>query len=280
MASNRKIGNELMADISDVEDAIANAATTIIYPMGAAQGSIAGVTCRIYRGWPNSATLAADLNAGVVNVTVASDNNTGHTTTRYLPDWQYRFSTPSLSASVSGQTITLGGTASVGNVVGVLIDGTAYAYRVAEGDTPPLVASNLCAQLQLTRIATVHGSSINVPGAGSIIARAVCDTYAESEGRRQEKDVRMIFWCPSPIVRDIISSAVDQGMCQESFLTLADNTQARIQYRNSATYDQSQNALLYRRDLIYSIEYATIVTGNLPSMLFGSAAINGRPNFG
>ena len=43
-----------------------------------------------------------------------------------------------------------------------------------------------------------------------------------------------------------------------------------IIYHNTAGYDQSQNALLYRRDLIYTVEYPTVTTAQQPSMLFGA----------
>ncbi len=77
-----------MADISDVEQAVAEAVTAILYPAGSSQSSIIGALCRVYRGWPNSATLNTDLNTGVVNVTIRADNDSGRTTTRYLPEWR------------------------------------------------------------------------------------------------------------------------------------------------------------------------------------------------
>src|ERR1700733_14694110 len=124
-----------MADISDVEQAVANTVASILYPAGFIHSSIIGTLCRVYRGWPNSATLNADLSAGVVNVTVVTDNDPGRPTTRYLPGGQ-TISTPrGVTASTSEQTITVGGNPTVGDVIGALIDGAAYAYRIQAGDT-------------------------------------------------------------------------------------------------------------------------------------------------
>ena len=39
-------------------------------------------------------------------------------------------------------------------------------------------------------------------------------------------------------------------------------------------FDQSQDALLYRRDLLYRIEYPTTINELLPSMLFGDLILN------
>jgi hypothetical protein len=280
LAADREAGNDLMADISDVEQALATGITNLLYPLGATQASILGVTCRVYRGWPNSATLNSDLNVGIVNVTIASDNQSGKTTTRYLREWRYISVPSSLTAVVTGQTISVGGVAVVGNVIGALVDGLAYAYRVCSGDTPDLVAANLCTVMQTDRIATVHGPQIDLPGATAIIVRIVCDNSASYEGRRQEKDVRAICWCSTPLIRDSLSATIDLFVDQSPFLSLPDNTFARVSYRNTTTSDQSQNALLYRRDLVYCVEYPTIIPVSLPSMLFGAAAINGQITFG
>ncbi len=269
-----------MADISDVEQALTNSVTAMLYPEGSSQASIAGITCRIYRGWPNTATLSSDLSAGIVNVTITSNNDSGKTTTRYLVEWQYDDIVPDLTASVTGQTIFIAGTAAVGNVVGALIDGRAFAYRISLGDTPDLIAANLCAAVQPTFIAELSGPRINMPGATSVVARVVNDNLACYEGRRQEKDVRVVLWCPNPTVRDSLAAAIDLSVAQSPFLLLSDRTNARMTYRSSATFDQSQNALLYRRDLVYTVEYATVISASLPSMLFGASVINGQITYG
>jgi hypothetical protein len=269
-----------MADISDVEQAVANTVTSILYPAGSAQSSIIGTLCRVYRGWPNSATLNADLSAGAVNVTVVTDNESGRTTTRYLPEWQSTLSQPGVTASSAEQTITISGRPAVGDVIGTLIDGAAFAYRIQAGDTTSLVASNLNQLIQATRPATAQGFIIVVPGAGSIKVRVVCDSTTSFESRRQEKDVRIICWCPTPPIRDSVATAIDAALDQMSFLVLQDEAKARVVYRNTASYDQAQNALLYRRDLVYMVEYPTVTLLQQPSMLFGASDINGNINYG
>lgn len=269
-----------MADISDVEQAVADTVTSILYPAGSAQSSIVGVFCRVYRGWPNSATLNSDLSAGSVNVTVVSDNESARTTTRYLPEWQTRPSPSGATASVNRQTIAISGNPSVGDVVGVMVDGAAYAYRVLAGDTPSLIAANLNQLIQANRPAMLQGAIISVPGAGSIVVRSVRDNSTSFESRRQEKDVRIICWCPAPPIRDLVAAALDAALSGMSFLVLPDDTSARIVYRNTASYDQSQNALLYRRDLLYTVEYSTVTIVQQPSMLFGASEINGNITYG
>jgi hypothetical protein len=269
-----------MADISEVEQAVANNLTSVIYPSGSSQSSIIGVLCRIYRGWPNSATLNTDLSAGSVNITVVTDNDFGRTTTRYLPEWQTTLSEPGVTASAAGQTITISGIPSVGDAIGALIDGAAYAYRVQAGDSPGLIASNISRLIQANRPATAQGFAVTVPGAGSISIRVVCDNSTSFESRRQEKDVRIICWCPTPQIRDSIAAAIDAAIDQMSFLALSDSTNARVVYRNTTSYDQAQNALLYRRDLVYTVEYPTVTILRQPSMLFGASDLNENITYG
>jgi hypothetical protein len=162
----------------------------------------------------------------------------------------------------------------------VFVDGAPFSYQVQAGDTPTLVAANLALAIQVSRSATVSGTVVSVPGSHTVIVRCVADGQTSQEIRRQEKDFRIISWCPTPAIRDSICSAIDSTLSGMAFLSLLDGTQARTVYKNTASYDQAQNALLYRRDLIYSIEYPTILTMAQPSMLFGCSELNNNPTFG
>jgi hypothetical protein len=269
-----------MADISDVEQAVADAVTAILYPAGSSQSSIIGALCRVYRGWPNSATLNTDLNTGVVNVTIRTDNDSGRTTTRYLPEWRTAPAQPGTVISTQNQSITIAGIPATGDVVGAMIDGVPFAYRVQTGDSADLIAAILGQSIRSVRTANLQGNTVTVPGAASVIARVTCDHEATFESRRQEKDLRIACWCPAPTVRDAVAAAIDGAINQMGFLSLPHAAEARIVYRNTASYDQAQNALLYRRDLIYTVEYATITAIEQPSMLFGASDLNNNATYG
>jgi hypothetical protein len=269
-----------MADISDVEEAVSGALISVLYPSGISQSSIVGVLCRVYRGWPNTPTLNADLAGGVVNVSVVTDNVAGKTTTRYLSEWRSVAILPGTSATTNGQTISIAGSPLLGDLVGVRIDGSPYIYRIREGDTPDQIAAEIKQAIQGDRPASIRGTSITVPGATTITARVVCDSQSTFESRRQEKDVRVICWCPSPLVRDSVAAAIDYAVNQMVFLRLSDDTHARVVYKNTETYDQAQNALLYRRDIVYAIEYPTVTVLQQPSMLFGVSDTNSIITYG
>jgi hypothetical protein len=263
-----------MTDLSDVEQAIADAITSILYPDGRSQPSAIGSVCRVYRGWPNATTLNADLGAGTINVTVVADNDSGRITTRYIPEWQVHQSEPGTQVHVTNNTIVVTGRPAAGDVVGALIENHVYVYRIKIGDTADLVAGNLGCIIESKASVNVTGSTITIPGAASVCARSVCDKTISYEGRRQEKDMRIIFWCHAPLIRDNVVSIVDGSLSGISFLKLTNDAAARLTYKNTSSYDQAQNALLYRRDLIYTVEYPTIVTTRAPSMLFGASNLN------
>ena len=262
-----------MADQSDVEAALVALASAALYPNGISAASVPGVDCRIYRGWPNAAALDADLRAGVVNVTVFPGQG-GRVTTRYQQQWVATPTPAGLTVSVSGSSVSFGGNAALGQLAGILVDRRTYAYRTQLGDTPAAVAANLAAQARADQIVLLSGVTLTVPGAGRLLARVVADRSAKQEVRRQLQTFRITCWCPTPAVRDVAAVAIDQSLATTPFINLSDGTQGWITYSGTIVFDQSQDALLYRRDLIYSVEYATTLSAMQPVMLFGQIDIN------
>lgn len=263
-----------MADQSDVENALVALAANAIYPTGSGSPSIPGPDCRIYRGWPNSAALDTDLAAGNINITVFPRGEPGHNTTRYSACWLGSLTSPTLTTSVFGVSVTIAGTAAPGQLAGLLIDNVSYVYATQTGDTPETVAANLAAAVRNDWIVNLSGATLVIPGAGSILTRTVADASVMKEVRRQEQGFRITCWCPTPATRDAVASAIDLLLAGFQFITLADGSQGRLQYRGTLVFDQSQDALLYRRDLLYDVEYPTTITELQPAMLFGDLVLN------
>jgi hypothetical protein len=263
-----------MADQSDVENALVSLIANALYPNGTDAPSVAGPDCRIYRGWPNSAALDRDLAAGKINVTVFPGSGAGRTTTRYAEQWVGPPAPPSLTVAVAGTSVTFGGSGKIGQIAGILVDGKGYAYRTRTGDTPELVAANLAAMARDNSIVRLSQGTLTIAGAGSVLGRVVADAPVQQEVRRQEQDFRATCWCPTPASRDSVATAIDQALSSIRFLALPDGTQGRLLYSGTTVFDQSQNASLYRRDLMYSVEYATILSASQPAMLFGNLVLN------
>lgn len=264
-----------MADQSDVETALVAAVGAALYPAGTAGGSVLGAVCRVYRGFPAAKALAADLAAGVINVTVFPERRRQAVTTRWIDtEIPQALAVPTLTVSVSGDTASFAGTAGPGQVAGLLADGVAVVHRGTDGDTPERVAAILAGYLSTQRIALADGATVAVPGAGSLIARVVADQAGLSETRRQRQPFRISCWCADPATRDATAGAIDQALSATAFLPLADGTAGRLRLLTSTVFDQSENAALYRRDLLFSVDYATTIAATLPAMIFGAAALS------
>jgi hypothetical protein len=263
-----------MADQSDVETGLVALASAALYPNGTDAASVPGPVCRIYRGWPKAAALNADLAAGRINVTVFPATAAVRNTTRYPEDWSTTAVVPALTATVAGISVTFDGAASIGQLAGVCVDERSYVYRTTASDTPASVAANIATLARADSIVTLALATLTFQGAADVLARVVADASSLMEVRRQQQGFRIICWCPTPLLRDATVTAIDTSLATMPFITLSDNTAARLIFFGTAVFDQSQNAMLYRRDLLYTVEYPTTVTGLQPSMLFGSLGLN------
>lgn len=264
-----------MADQSDVETALAKLVGAVLYPQGAAAPSILGRVCRIYRGWPNAAALDADLAAGRVNVTVFQTAQPQRNTTRWPDEYVVTVPVvPTLTVAIAANVATFGGTAGPGQVAGLLVDNLAVVHRTEANDTPALVAAVLASQIRTQRIALLSGTSVTVPDAGQLIGRVVADQLVRQATRRQLQGFRITCWCPDPATRDLAAGSIDAALSGQVFIVLPDGTSGRLRFLSSNVFDQSQDAALYRRDLVYTVEYATTVSATLPSMIFGDVTIS------
>ncbi len=270
-----------MADQSDVEQVLAAIVAGVLYPTGPEGTSIAGAPCRVHRGWPDAATLDADLLAGRVTITIVGDARGQRTTTRFPDEWRpMRAAAPTLQVGVTGNVATFGGTADPGQLAGILANQVAAVHRTVAGDTPDAVAAALAdalAGVPGPLSATVaQGPEVEVPGAWAVVARVFADQPSIRETRRQMQAFRVICWCPDPQSRDLIATSIDSAIATSDFLSLPDGMAGRVRYLGSVASDRAQDAALYRRDLIYTVDYATTLAADLPRLLFGETQIAGN----
>jgi hypothetical protein len=260
-----------MADQSDVETALAAAVAAALYPNGTAALPTVAATCRIYRGYPAPQALDADLVAGIVNVTVFAAPHPPQDTTRYPATWRVpAVILPSLTATVLGTTVSFDGTPAPNQIAGVAVDGRSFSYAVQSTDSTALVAASLAVPMRAAGVRVqVSGASLTCPGAGHVVARIVQNQAAIRETRRQRQEFGVTCWCPAPMLRDQVAAAIDSALAAIAFLTLADGTGGRLTHAGGSTTDQQETASLYRRDLVYAVDYPTTEPATLPSMLFG-----------
>lgn len=259
-----------MADLADVEQGLQAAIAEALYPHGADAPSSCGFAVKIYRGWPNPLGLNADLSSGIATVSLFSDPHEARETTRYPRAWREATRiAATLTAIVAGNTVEFGGTASAGEIVGILIDGAPFTYAVLAVDTPSSVATALAAAIPG---GSASGAFLLIGGAASVAARVETPGSASIELRRQEQTITVSLWCNTPAARDTLAAAVDGTLAAIDWLPLVDGTSGLLRYLRTAETDTSEKANLYRRDLFYAVDYPTIRTIVTPPMVFGVLA--------
>jgi hypothetical protein len=261
-----------MADQSDVEAALVAVIGGALYPGGlSGPCAVAGAMCRIYRGWPVPAALDADLAAGTTNVSVVAIAGQSRNTTRWPDSFVQQTQTvPTLSATVSGTTVTFGGVGGAGQVAAVIADTAWAAWRLQATDTPQSVAAALARVLSNARSASSSGATLTVPGAIRLIGRVEADQPTLRLSRRQLQAFRATAWCADPATRDAVGSAVDAALSGIDFIGLADGTSGRLRYVASVVSDRWEDATLYRRELTYTVDYPTSILLDLPRMAIGA----------
>jgi hypothetical protein len=253
-----------MADLVDVQNALASVIAAALYPNGSGQPSSVGVPVTIYPGWPTASQLDADLLAlskgtgGYVHATIYP-TPMERNTTRYGRDWKQVIApVQTLTLTQNGQQVTIGGTVSVPQNVMLMVNRVPVVYQVLATDTLNSIAAALAA---LVAGASSTGAVVTLPNSAILTAARVGASGTNiQEIRRQERVFQISIWADTPAHRDSVAAAVDVTLAALQFLTLPDGTGARLIYKSTVQNDTLQKANLYRRDLMYSVEYATTVT--------------------
>lgn len=262
-----------MPDRSDVEQALAGLIAGTLYPNGSMSDSVVGAVCKVYRGWPVANALESDLEQGMAHISVVPIAGAVRDRTRYSTEWQGASPPATVTATVSGDQVDFAGVGGSGQVAGIRVDGQAYAYRMRNGDSAALVAAVLAAEIRVDRPAVAIGSSVHLLNGRNILARVVTDGQGGQELRRQQAGFRASFWCPDPVIRDQIVGLVDTALAALTFMDVG-GWACRLQLSGESSTDDGAAAGLWRRDLLYTVEYPTVMIETLPAMLFGVAEVN------
>ena len=265
-----------MADLSDVEQEIVTLVYKAIHPDSTNSPNAIDFPCRVFRGWPTPAGLNADLQAGIANVTVFPDDDLGVTINHFGATWYDQQIPATFFGKVDGYSVIFSGEIEREALIGLLVDGQSFVHRATVGESPTVVASTLASLISSTRPAQATNARILVPDSHALSVRIGEAANCYHEIRRQHRQIRVASWCNNPLRRDKIASHIDRILATCTFVELPDSAKGRLTYRGTMVYDQAQNALLYRRDLLYTAEYPTTISRTLTPMVFGELALNVR----
>jgi hypothetical protein len=266
-----------MADLSDVTRMLEQLATSAVYPNGISQPSVAGIDCRIYEGWPIPTQLTLDV-AGemmsgtppvpvprpggkVANVSIYAMPGAAANVFQILDD-TYTIVDPNYglaAPTISGNEITVTGAPVVGEYLTIILDN----MNVASSSQPTLVAilNDLVAQINAFGIytATTDGvDSITITGWAYLTVRQGSVGTLAKVTHRQRQGVMVTVWAPDHVSRTALAAAIDVFIKENLVVSLPDTSQCVLTYNRTSLSDEMQAQTIYRRDLIYEAEYATL----------------------
>lgn len=246
-----------MASLIQVLTTLQNLIAGVVYPSGTSSPSIAGVDITVGIGWPKPEDLDNQLNVGNAYITVFKMQGMERNTTRFPALWQeasINDATLILTVNSTNRTVTITGSVSIPQTCMIIVNGIGYAYTVLQNDTLNTIASAISA---LIPNSTSLDNVVTISSAHSLVARVTVLGEAIREIRRQEQIFNLITWASTPQLRNTISDAVDVYFADIRRIVLPDGFYANVIYHGEREYDEFQKPLLYRRDLMYAIEYAT-----------------------
>lgn len=253
-----------MADEIDVQDTLVALIAQAVYPNGTAAASVANAPVKVFAGWPNAQQLDDDLRAGIQSISIYTRPEVSNTT-RQGREWiPLPVVTPTIVLTVSGQTITVSGTPPATGKsfnAAALVNGRACVYAVTSSDTLTSIATALATLINAVASGTSNtGPVITLPGSAVINSVRVGNTGTMMQVIRTEMRLyQVVIWASTPDYRRALVQAVN-GLSDIERLTLPDQSMARIIYKGGQADDGQQKDLLYRRDLLFTVDFATTKT--------------------
>lgn len=244
-----------MADISDVINTLGSLVGAAMYPNGTGQPSVVNTTVVVRSGWPVPQQLKTLMSTGDVMISIYGMPGMGKNTTRFLGDDDAEASipAPNIAITISGNQVTIGGAIKAGEAATIKVNYQPYSYAIQATDTVDTIAAALAA---LIPHATVSGAVITVSEVFDIEAAISVPVTVQQEIGRQAQVFMIVIWAPTEALRDAAGRALELAFKQQPRITMPDNTWARLLYRGVTQTDGAEKQQIYRRNLLYEVEYA------------------------
>lgn len=265
-----------MADLSDVESAFVTLISAAIYPSGTSQPSAIvlpsgkALNARVYAGWPLPGDLDADMANGVpagsapiINVSVFTQSGMEKNTSRFPRDWRAQTPVPcSLTAAVSGVTVTIGGSVTPGHYVTIHAGNYPVSYAAQSGDTLASVASALQSLLAAGMACSAAGPVLTLPSTmgGRIVTRTGAPGTSIREVDRTNQRFIITIWAPNNASRVAAAKIIRPALGVTDFMPLPDGYAAELKYESSTDVDRTGKQSISCRDLFWWAEYPTTQT--------------------
>ena len=249
-----------MADISDVEQELANIVASAIYPTGVPSDGVspvAGVKCKIERGWLTAEEADADLKAKVARVCVFPKAGGEFNRSRFPREWQDA-ETPAPTLAYTKHlpnNVEFTGSTTRAHNVSVRHGNVMYVQAVPVGATLASIAASFAAAIPG---ATSFGAFLDTTYEMSL--QIGCFVKSIMELSRRVRQIQITIFAPSAASRDALGRAIEPALSLAYRFRLPDGTGAAMELLGTMPDDAGQRALYFRRDTIVSVEFALTIT--------------------
>ena len=264
-----------MADISDVTALLAQMATAAVYPNGTSAPSVTGNPITVFEGWPLQQSLDPAISAGQSQVSIFPKLGGAAGAVFQILNEDYLVVPPvhgMAIVSVSDGVVTVTGSPTPGEYLTIIADRNVFSQT---GPDLPTIINLIAAQAApIYGDLTVFQSS--GPGPGLLMPPATSFGLQfptvnlkarlgapATKGRvthRQRPTIMISVWSPNNADRNTIAIAIDVALKQVNRLTFPDTSQGQLFASGFSQIDELEPASVFRRDLFFTCEYATLET--------------------
>ena len=263
-----------MADLGDITAALLGIASTAVYPSGNAGPSVTGTPVRLFEGWPLADQLDLDMAGNmkvagggvtpngvgpIASVSVFPMQGAGAQVFQVLNEpYTIVPAVYGLVPTVSNKTITVTGTPGTGEFMTIIADHRHVYSR--GGSTVSAIISAIAADALADYPSLTYNASSITFTTNDLQVRLGAPGTVGQVTHRQKHCIIVSVWAPTPAIRNQLAAAVDVVMKQNLRITLPDTSTAVVRYDRAIQSDNFETTTVYRRDLYYDVEYATLET--------------------
>lgn len=265
-----------MADISDITAYLKAQALAAVYPNGTSQPSVANMDVAIMEGWPLANALENDIRGLMVDPSDPTQSRTisrpggpranvsifptaGSPMVYQILNKTYTITPAAINMTftLSNDVITVSGEPAVGEYLTVIADDSHVYSR--SGSTAAEILYSIAGDAQADYPeASSTATTLTIPGTFSLVVRQGGVATLGRVINRQKHCVMVTVWAPTQSARTALAKAIDNVIKQTIKPTMPDTSQAIITYARTYVADDQQTVTIYRRDLVYDAEFATV----------------------
>lgn len=224
---------------------------------------------QVFPGFPTVQNLTDILHAGKYCISIYPHSGTGAKPMKawYPEPMQVSAVVNTLTASVSGNVITFGGSAMPNINVHTLFNHpeVVVAYKTTASDTVPSVASAVATAINNAHVAgvsaTANANAVTLIGATNLHVNLSGTAQIAQEVRRLCRRIQVDTWCPDFQIRDTLDEIITSnvGTLINSKYDLGDGTTVWVKYVPGAWDDARESAdLMYRGIYLFDCEYSVL----------------------